>query len=128
MDSDDGADTADICDQCGLLLDEETALLSLVDDSSAVHAHDPKMDGHRLVTTCSADHLAALQQQYAQRPYIEPELWAGQIRRAMRDYPGGIKPRQLRRETGLTDHQIQQAVAWNNAQASPSGPSDPAAD
>ncbi|GAA2348200.1 hypothetical protein GCM10010431_84790 [Streptomyces kunmingensis] len=34
--------------------------------------------------------------------------------RAVRACPGGIKPRQLRRETRLSDQQIQAAVEWNN--------------
>lgn len=102
----------DICDLCGQLLDEETELLALVDDSSAIHTSDPKMDGKRLVTVCSPDHLTELQRQYAERPYSEPELWAGKITRTMSSYPNGIKPKQLRRETGLTDQQIEAAVNW----------------
>ncbi|MET7620552.1 hypothetical protein [Streptomyces sp. NPDC005408] len=107
----------DICDLCGQPLDEETELLALVDDSSAIHTSDPKMDGKRLVTVCSPDHLTELQRQYAERPYSEPELWAGKIARAMRSYPNGIKPKQLRRETGLTDQQIEAAVNWGNERA-----------
>ncbi|MFE7403287.1 hypothetical protein [Streptomyces sp. NPDC057557] len=104
----------DICDLCEQPLDEETELLALVDDSSAIHTSDPKMDGKRLVTVCSPDRLTELQRQYAQRPYSGPKLWAGKITRAMRSYPNGIKPKHLRRETGLTDQQIEAAVDWNN--------------
>ncbi|WP_280886565.1 hypothetical protein [Streptomyces sp. LBL] len=35
----------------------------------------------------------------------------------MGSYPNGIKPKQLRRETGLTDQQIEAAVNWNNERA-----------
>ncbi|MFE7277291.1 hypothetical protein ACFU95_43130, partial [Streptomyces sp. NPDC057623] len=82
----------DVCDLCGQLLDEETELLALVDDSSAIHTSDPKMDGKRLVTVCSPEHLKELQRQYAERSFSEPELWSGKIARAMRTYPNGIKP------------------------------------
>ncbi|MET8977397.1 hypothetical protein ABZX85_17425 [Streptomyces sp. NPDC004539] len=107
----------DICDLCGQLLEEETELLALVEDSSAIHTSDAKMDGKRLVAVCSPEHLKELQRQYAERPYSEPELWAGKIARAVLAYPNGIKPKQLRRETGLTDQQIEAAVTWNNEQA-----------
>ncbi|MDH6623989.1 hypothetical protein M2271_001786 [Streptomyces sp. LBL] len=53
----------DTCDLCGQLLDEEAELLALVDDSSAIHTSDPKMDGRRLVTVCSPEHLKELQRQ-----------------------------------------------------------------
>ncbi|MGW7412761.1 hypothetical protein [Streptomyces sp. NPDC054863] len=125
MASDDDPLLADICDLCGQLLNDETARLALVADSSSIHASDPKMDGNRLVTVCSPAHLTALQQQYAQRPYVEEELWAGKIYRAMLAYPGGIKPKQLRRETGLTGQQIEAAVNWNNTRARQCPSSDP---
>ncbi|MFJ2625359.1 hypothetical protein ACIO6T_18465 [Streptomyces sp. NPDC087532] len=107
----------DICDLCEQPLDEETELLALVDDSSAIHTSDSKMDGKRLVTVCSPDHLTELQRHYAQRPYSEPKPWAGKITRAMRSCPNGIEPKYLRCETGLTDQQIEAAVDRNNERA-----------
>ncbi|MGW2793618.1 hypothetical protein ACWC9H_27315 [Streptomyces sp. NPDC001251] len=117
MDPDEPPTFSDICDLCGQPLSEETARMALVPDSSSIHASDPKMDGNRLVTVCSAEHLTNIQQQYAQRPFIDAELWTGQIYRAMRAYPGGIKPKQLRRATGLTDQQIEAAMHWSQHHA-----------
>lgn len=47
--------------------------MGLVPDSSGIHASDPSMDGSRLITACSDEHLAALRARYAARPFVDEE-------------------------------------------------------
>jgi hypothetical protein len=72
----------ELCDLCGAVVGDETELYALVPDSSAIHAHDPKFDGKRLVA-CTDEHLRQLVEQYHRRPFIDAELWAGKIYRAV---------------------------------------------
>jgi len=75
---------------------------ALVKDSSAIHAVDPKFDGKRMVVACSPEHLRELAGQYKRRPFVEAELWAGKIDRAMLQHPGGaVCCTELIEETGL---------------------------
>ncbi|MGW8375055.1 hypothetical protein [Streptomyces sp. ODS28] len=105
---------ADICDFCGQLLGGD-ACLDLVPDSSAVHAHDPAKDGLRLVVACSAGHLEELREEYRRRPFLDEELFAGKITRALRAHPQGLSRRRLARLTGLRPAEIERAMAWKNA-------------
>ncbi|WP_042383098.1 hypothetical protein [Streptacidiphilus melanogenes] len=105
----------DICDQCGRLLDSEDVRIALVADSSAVHADSDRLDGQRLVLACSDEHLVRLQDVYARRPFVEPELWAGKIERALRRNRCWLSGRRLRRATGLSADQIRQALAWRTS-------------
>lgn len=40
-------------------------------------------DGKRMVVGCTEEHLAELVEQYKHRPFVEPQLWAGKIARAL---------------------------------------------
>lgn len=106
----------ELCDLCGAVISDRTEAYALVPDSSAVHARDPKLNGRRLITACSAEHLAALQEQYRQRPFVSEELWAGQIARALEHNPEGLSRERLSEETGLNPRQIERALAWKNQQ------------
>ncbi|QNA75390.1 hypothetical protein C8250_028995 [Streptomyces sp. So13.3] len=110
--------TAKLCDWCGRIWDEGGAV-GLVLDSSAVHARDPSKDGKRLVIGCSAAHLAALQEEYRQRPFIDEELWAWQIARALITAPQDTTLDQLADTTGLRAAEIQQAMSWHRTQGQP---------
>ncbi|MGW3956036.1 hypothetical protein ACWEKM_35185 [Streptomyces sp. NPDC004752] len=83
-------------------------------DSSVVHAHDAKFDGKRFITACSREHLAELVEQYKQRPFVDAELWAGKIGRAIEAHGGRISPEELAEETGLTEGEIELGVLWQN--------------
>lgn len=126
---DERGSTAEICDHCGAVVDDETALYSLAPDSSKVHPTNPRLDGKRLVVACSAEHLAKLHAEYDVRPWIDEELWAGKIHRALEAAGGELKPDRLSAATGLTAEQLQRAVAWHNEQIAkrstgrPEGPS-----
>lgn len=104
---------ADICDVCGRRVDAEVHY-DLVRDSSAIHPEDPDQDGKRLLTVCSAEHLAALREEYRQRPFVEEELWAGKIERALRECPGGLSRERLCEVTGLRPREVERAMTWNN--------------
>jgi hypothetical protein len=107
----------ELCDLCGAVVADSTELYALVPDSSAVHAVDPKFDGKRMVVGCSREHLTELVEQYKRRPFVDEELWAGKIVRAMRKYPERrISEQDLARETGLAPDQVERAVDWQNAQ------------
>ena len=106
----------ELCDLCGTVVSDETELYGLVPDSSAVHAHEAKFDGKRMIVACSPEHLAELREQYRRRPFVDEELWAGKIVRAVRAHPG-ISAEELTEETGLAPDRIERAVAWQNAQS-----------
>ena len=111
-------DEPELCDYCGTVASDKTALYAFVPDSSATHAHAPALDGKRLVTACSEQHLDALADQYRSRPFVEAELWAGKILRAVKDNPGKrIDDALLTELTGLTVEQIHAGITWHNEQA-----------
>ncbi|QNA75382.1 hypothetical protein C8250_028955 [Streptomyces sp. So13.3] len=111
----------ELCDWCGRTW--RNGVLALVRDSSAVHAHDPGKDGKRLIVACSALHLAQLQEEYRQRPFINEELWAWQIVRALTGVATGATVDLIAFATGLIVPQIHRAIAWRNEQLL--HPSDP---
>lgn len=104
----------ELCDACGMVITDDSALYGLAPDSSRTHPVDPTLDGQRILTACSPEHLADLQREYAARPFIDEELWAGKITRALGEGP--LKPFALAKATGLTLGQIHRAVAWRNKQ------------
>ncbi|MBK6017593.1 hypothetical protein [Streptomyces sp. MBT53] len=104
----------ELCDQCGAMIDDGSELYAVVRDSSVIHAHDPKLDGGRMIVACSPEHLRDLQKQYRKRPFIDAELWAGKIYRAMDAHPDGLSREELEEETGLTPAQIELGVLWQN--------------
>ncbi|MGW2207390.1 hypothetical protein [Streptomyces sp. NPDC001774] len=107
----------ELCDLCGTVIADPGQYRASVPDSSAVYWHDPEMaDGTRMIVACSAGHLERLAEEYANRPFVGAELWAGQMARAMFWHSGEISEDDLVAESGLTPEQIEQAVAWHNLQ------------
>jgi hypothetical protein len=104
----------ELCDLCGTVVSDSTECYALVPDSSSIHAVDPKFDGKRMIVGCSREHLAELVEQYKQRPFVDAELWAGKIGRAIEAHGGRISPEELAEETGLTEAQIELGVLWQN--------------
>ena len=119
MDSNDPSDAAPIpllCDWCGTALGEDEALHAYVEDSSRIHARNPRYDGRRPVMTCSQEHLRHLHSAYAKRPFIEEELWAGKLDRAfLQADTAGLPLADLTRITELTEDQIALAIRWRNS-------------
>lgn len=48
-------------------------------------------------------------EQYRARPFVEPELWAGKIARALAERPG-LSPVELAEETGLTPEEVERGA------------------
>ncbi|MFF2350960.1 hypothetical protein ACFVVL_14375 [Kitasatospora sp. NPDC058115] len=107
----------DLCDHCGRVLHDEELLGALVPDSSAVHAHDPGLDGRRVVTACSSDHLAALIAEYRNRPFVHEEQWAAKVCRTLADCDEPVPLGLVAALSGLSEHQAQRGVDWHNARA-----------
>jgi len=111
-------DEPELCDFCGTVITDQTELHTLVPDSSAVHASAPNFDGQRLLTSCTDDHMQRLVERYGARPFVDEELWAGKILRAVAGNPGKyIDDPFLAKETGLTVAQIHAAITWHNERA-----------
>ncbi|MGW2090277.1 hypothetical protein [Streptomyces sp. NPDC001880] len=104
----------ELCDLCGAVVADNTEWYAVVPDSSVVHAVDPRLDGKRMVVGCSREHLAELVGQYKHRPFIDAELWAGKISRAIEAHGGRISPEELTKEIGLTEAQIDLGMMWQN--------------
>ena len=98
-----------LCDLCGATVADDSEWYASVRDSSVVHAYDPKGNGRRLLVECTSEHLKQLIEQYKRRPFIDAELWVGQIGRAIRHHPQGISADELAEETGLNPAQIDSA-------------------
>ncbi len=119
-DGDAGAHDAsayDLCDHCGRVVLDEDLLGALVPDSSAVHVSDPQLDGKRVLTACSAEHLAALVEVYRSRPFVREEQWAAKVCRALGDYDEPVPLAVVAELSGLSVDQAQQGVDWHNARA-----------
>jgi hypothetical protein len=104
----------ELCDFCGAAIVSGVPLYGYVADSSAVHPQKEWLDGLRAIAACSAEHLAGLRDQYRQRPFVEEELWAGKISRALDRCPQGLTVEELGQRTGLTLSDIRRAIAWHN--------------
>lgn len=121
------ADYPETCELCGVLVADGSRLYGLVMDSSVIHASDPAMDGSRLITACSDEHLTALQARYAARPFVHEEQWAGKLIRALPDAgpaePGDLQPpvdlARLQQTAGLDLEQIRRALSWLDQQPPP---------
>ncbi|MFG2123837.1 hypothetical protein [Streptomyces sp. NPDC048710] len=100
------------CDLCRASIAPGQAVNGQVKDSSFAHPVDPQQDGIRIVTACCADHLAELQRQYGERPFVTEELWVAMIDRAMQQHRMGLSNDQLVRETGLNLLQLEAAARW----------------
>ncbi|TJZ95467.1 hypothetical protein [Actinacidiphila oryziradicis] len=61
---DDDASTGEVrpelCDLCGMAISDGSELYAFARDSSLIHPYDPKFDGKRCLTACSAEHMAQL--------------------------------------------------------------------
>ncbi|MGW6414874.1 hypothetical protein [Streptomyces sp. NPDC055055] len=108
------------CDLCGTSIPLGSEIHALVADSSAVHVHDPLLDGRRIITACSLAHLAELRH--------DAELWAGRIALVLQQHPDGLSTQQLAAATGLTTAQVGRALAWQrNYRRSGDEPTPPTA-
>ncbi|MCX4404195.1 hypothetical protein OG840_21365 [Streptomyces sp. NBC_01764] len=107
----------ELCDLCGEEISDDTEVYALVPDSSAIHGHDPKLDGKQRLTACSSEHMAALVDAYEQRPFVDAELWAGKIGRAIEAHRARISPEELAEETRLTQAQIELGMLWQELDA-----------
>ncbi len=110
----DGRDVVELCDVCGLLVAEDEAYLSVVADSSATATEGGElMDGERLLTACSWEHLEYLVLAYEQRPFVWEELWAAKMLDALRQYGPRLTTVQLAAASGLTPAQLDHARTWH---------------
>ncbi|MFJ9870132.1 hypothetical protein [Streptomyces sp. NPDC101165] len=103
---------AAFCELCRASIAPGRAVNGQVKDSSFAHPVDPQQDGIRMVTACCADHLAELQRQYDERPFVTEELWVAKIDLAMQQRRMGLSNDQLVRETGLNLLQLEAAARW----------------
>ncbi|MFE6746302.1 hypothetical protein ACFVGM_10645 [Kitasatospora purpeofusca] len=113
----DDASAYDLCDHCGQAVLAQDLLGALVPDSSAVHASDPGLDGKRVVTACSAGHLAKLVDVYRSRPFVPEEQYAGKVCRTLEDYDEPVPLSVVAVLSGLSEDQAQRGVDWHNARA-----------
>jgi hypothetical protein len=104
----------ELCDLCGQVFPEQEAVICHVPDSSAAGPDNDWFDGLRRLTACSEAHLEAVRQRYLKRPYVEEELWAAKIERALTSGPPVLTLEQLACRTGLHAPQIRRAVTWHN--------------
>jgi hypothetical protein len=106
----------ELCGVCGVVISNGVAgLRILLPDSSVVDPTDPTMDGRRRAVACCTEHLDALRSDYADRPFVDEELWAAKVECALRATENGELGRtQLMMATGLTIDQIRKAIAWRN--------------
>ncbi len=104
----------ELCDLCARVFPEAESVTGYVPDSSAAHATNERFDGLRYVVTCSDEHFDVIKDGYAHRPYVEEELWAAKLSRALGSGPPALSMEQLGRRTGLREPQIRAAVAWHN--------------
>lgn len=100
------------CDLCRASIAPGQAVYGQVRDSSFAHPVDPQQDGNRMVTSCCVDHLAELQRQFRERPFVTEELWVAKIDQVMQRHHVGLSNEQLVRETGLNLLQLEAAARW----------------
>uniref|UniRef100_UPI002F916EAD hypothetical protein n=1 Tax=Kitasatospora indigofera TaxID=67307 RepID=UPI002F916EAD len=110
----DGIDAMELCDVCGALVPEDEAYLSVVADSSATATEGGElMDGERLLTACTWDHLEHLVLAYEQRPFVREELWAAKMLDTLQLYGHHLTSDQLATASGLTPAQLDHARTWH---------------
>jgi hypothetical protein len=102
----------DLCDLCHQAIEPGATVYGKVRDSSFAHPADPEQDGRRLLIACSVSHLADLQQQDRDRPFVNEELWLLKIDRAMRQHPNELTTEQFAKATGLNLLQLEAAATW----------------
>ncbi|MYR56668.1 hypothetical protein GTY54_10630 [Streptomyces sp. SID625] len=109
----------ELCDLCALTFPACEAVRGRVPDSSAVHPTDDWFDGLRLVTACSEAHLDGVRERYRHRPFVQEELWAAKIERALSGGTPVLTMERLGCRTGLHEPEIRRAIAWHNAHLPP---------
>ncbi|GHB58502.1 hypothetical protein GCM10010377_56830 [Streptomyces viridiviolaceus] len=122
------ADTSvrvELCDLCAAVFPEDRAVRGYVQDSSAAHPEHDGDDGLRLVTACGNDHFDTIAQGYRHRPFVQEELWAAKVSRALTTGPTALTMQQLAWETGLHEPQIRRGIAWHNQRMRQSQDMDP---
>ncbi|MFB7908308.1 hypothetical protein ACFC1T_17910 [Kitasatospora sp. NPDC056076] len=107
----------DICDLCGEVVGDDDLLGALVPDSSAVYGTDPALDGKRVLTACTVDHLAVLVEQYRARPFVAEELWAAKVRRAVAEVAPPVPLSLLAKLSGISEQEALRGIYWHNARA-----------
>ncbi|WP_431903318.1 hypothetical protein [Nonomuraea sp. bgisy101] len=105
-----------LCDWCGAVISAGAELYSMALDSSVIHASNPRFDGRRFLTACTHEHLAALDEHYRRRPFVDEELWAGKIARVMDSTTEPLTLADLVDATGLSREQVERSMAWLEAQ------------
>ncbi|MFI2645414.1 hypothetical protein [Streptomyces sp. NPDC018610] len=106
----------ELCDLCAATFPADRAVRGYVADSSAVHPTDDWLDGLRPVTACTDAHFAVIRDRYRHRPFVQEELWAAKIERALTGGTPVLTMVQLGCRTGLHEPEIRRAIAWHNAQ------------
>jgi hypothetical protein len=82
------------------------------------------MDGKRMVVACSPEQLDQLIEKCGRRPFVEAELWAGKMARAMFWHSGEDGEDELGAETGLTPEQIRRSSRFRHPASLRSAPPD----
>ncbi|MFI9361451.1 hypothetical protein ACIG5E_10350 [Kitasatospora sp. NPDC053057] len=113
----DDTEAFDLCDQCGRVLAASDLLSALVPDSSALHPSDPELDGRRVLTACTLEHLAELVEQYRGRPFVPEEQWAGKVCRTLAAQEEPVPLSLVARMSGLSVQQTVRGVEWHNTRA-----------
>ncbi|MEU7895683.1 hypothetical protein AB0B45_22865 [Nonomuraea sp. NPDC049152] len=106
----------ELCDWCGTVISDGTEIHGLAPDSSMIHASIPGFDGRRFLTACNHEHLVALYEHYRRRPFVDEELWAGKIARALNGTAEELTIEDLTDATGLSREQVERCMAWLEAQ------------
>ncbi|MYR43459.1 hypothetical protein GTW67_15870 [Streptomyces sp. SID5910] len=106
----------ELCDLCARVFPENEAVRGYVPDSSSAPAAHEWFDGLRLITACCDDHFDVVKDGYQDRPFVEEELWAAKLTRALTTGPPALSMDQLACRTGLHEPQIRRAIAWHNEQ------------
>ncbi|TQJ91265.1 hypothetical protein [Streptomyces sp. SLBN-31] len=105
----------ELCDLCARTFPEHEAVSGYVPDSSSADPRNDWFDGLRRITACSDAHFQMVRDRYRHRPYVEEELWAAKITRALTSGTPVRTLAQLSCRTGLHEPEIRRAVAWHNA-------------
>ncbi|MFH9347707.1 hypothetical protein [Kitasatospora sp. NPDC017646] len=113
----DDTEAFDLCDLCGQVVAAPDLLSALVPDSSALHPSDPELDGRRVLTACTVEHLAELVEHYRDRPFVPEEQWAGKVCRTLAEQEEPVPLSQVAQLSGLSVQQAAQGVEWHNARA-----------
>ncbi|MFI1532924.1 hypothetical protein [Streptomyces anandii] len=104
----------ELCDLCAVTFPREEAVCGYVPDSSSVHRTNAWFDGLRLITACCEEHFAVVRDRYRGRPFVQEELWAAKIDRALTSGTAVLTLTQLGCRTGLHEPEIRRAIAWHN--------------